>query len=93
MQGNPQLAADEYKRINQELSKPLTMEEAFKQLQKKMEDFKVVSNELMEKYGSNDAVDAAGVWDLPEYKGYAFDYIGTLKELYDEFVPIIWRDM
>jgi len=47
----------------------------------------------MEKYGSNDAVDKAGVWELPEYKDYAFDYIGTLKELYDEFVPIIWRDM
>jgi hypothetical protein len=93
MQGNAQLAADEYKLINQELSKPLTMEEAFKQLQKKMEEFKVVSNELMEKYGSNDAVEAAGVWELPEYKDYAFDYIGALNNLYNEFVPIILREM
>jgi hypothetical protein len=77
--------------LEEQLSKPLTMEEAFKQLIKKMEEFKVVSNELMEKYGSNDAVEAAGVWELPEYKDYAFDYIGTLNELYDEFVPIIWR--
>ena len=92
MQGNAQLAADEYKRLNQQPSKPLTMEEAFKQLQKKMEEFKVVSNELMEKYGSNDAVDAAGVWELPEYKEYGFDYIGTLNELYEEFVAVFVRE-
>jgi hypothetical protein len=69
------------------------MEEAFKQLQKKMEEFKAVSNELMEKYGSNDAVEAAGVWELPEYKGYDFNYHDAIKELYDEFVPVAFRGM
>jgi hypothetical protein len=88
MQGNAQLAADEYKRLNQELSKPLTMEEAFKQLRNKMEQFKVVSKELLEKYESNDAVEAAGVWELPEYKEYGFDYIGAVNELYEEFVAV-----
>jgi len=93
MQGNAQLAADEYKRINQELSKPLTMEEIFMQLRKKMDQLKVVSKELLEKHGSNDALEEAGVWELPEYKEYGFDYIGTLNQLYEEFVPIIFRGM
>jgi hypothetical protein len=93
MQGNAQLAADEYKRLYQELYKPLTMEEIFMQLRKKMDQLKVVSKELLEKHGSNDAVEAAGVWELPEYKEYAFDYIGTLNELYEEFVPVIFRGM
>jgi len=79
--------------LEEQLSKPVTMEETFKQLRKKMEEFKVVSDELLEKYGSNDAVEAAGVWELTEYKEYAFDYIGTLNELYDEFVPVIFRGM
>jgi len=91
MQGNAQLAADEYKRLNQELSKPLTMEEVFKQLRNKMEQFKVVSKELLEKYESNDAVEAAGVWELPEYKEYGFDYIGVINELYEEFVAAFIR--
>jgi len=58
-----------------------------------MEEFKVVSEELFEKYGSSDAAEAAGVWESPEYKEYAFDYVGTLNELYEEFVPVIFRGM
>jgi hypothetical protein len=56
-----------------------------------MEQFKVVSKELLEKYESNDAVEAAGVWELPEYKEYGFDYIGTINELYEEFVAAFIR--
>jgi len=73
-------------------TKPLTMEQAFKQLQDKMEQFKVVSNELTAKYGSNDNVNEAGVFETPEYEEYNFDYITAINELYSEFVPIIWRD-
>jgi len=79
--------------LEEQLSKPLTMEEIFMQLRKKMDQLKVVSKELLEKHGSNDAVEEAGVWEMPEYKEYSFDYIGALNELYEEFVPIIWRGM
>jgi hypothetical protein len=80
-------------RLEEQLVKPPTVEEAFKQLRKKMEEFKGVSEELFEKYGSSDAAEAAGVWESPEYKEYAFDYVGTLNELYEEFVPVIFRGM
>ena len=84
---------EKIRELEEQLSKPLTMEEIFMQLRKKMDQLKVVSKELLEKHGSNDAVEAAGVWELPEYKEYAFDYIGTLNELYEEFVPVIFRGM
>jgi hypothetical protein len=80
-------------RLEEQLVKPITREEAFKQLQKKMEEFKVVSSELMAKYGTNDAVNEAGVFDTPDYNQYNFDYMGAISELYEEFVPIIFRGM
>lgn len=82
---------DENARLEEEATKSLTMEETFKQLQAKMEQFKVVSNELTAKYGSNDDVEKAGVFETPEYAEYGFDYIEAIKELYEEFVPVIWR--
>lgn len=80
-------------RLEEQIVKPITMEEAFNQLRKKMEEFKVVSSELMAKYGTNDAVNEAGVFDTPDYNQYNFDYMGAISVLYDEFVPIAFRDM
>jgi hypothetical protein len=79
--------------LEEQLSKPLTMEEAFKQLQKKMEEFKVVSDDLIAKYGTNDAVNEAGVFDTPDYNQYNFDYMGAISVLYDEFIPVAFRGM
>ena len=79
--------------LEEQLSKPVTMEEAFKQLHKKMEEFKVVSAELIAKYGTNDAVNESGVFDTPEYSQYNFDYMGAISELYEEFVPVAFRGM
>jgi hypothetical protein len=73
------------------LKKPLTMEDMFNQLRSKMDHFKEVSAELLVKYGTNDAVNEAGVFDTPEYSEYSFDFIEAIKDLYEEFVPIIWR--
>lgn len=87
------LLEEQNARLEEQLSKPLTMEEAFERLRKKMDEFKVVSAELIAKYGTNDAVNEAGVFDTPDYNQYNFDYMEAISELYDEFVPVAFRGM
>ena len=68
-----------------------TMEQSFKQLRASLQDFKNVSGELFAKYGSFNAVEAAGVWNTPEYKDYGFNYVDELANIYEEFMPVIFR--
>jgi chromosome segregation ATPase len=68
-----------------------TMEQSFKQLRASLQDFKNVSGELFAKYGSFNAIEAAGVWNTPEYKDYGFNYVDELANIYEEFMPVIFR--
>lgn len=72
-------------------NKPPTMEQALKQLRESMDAHRVVNDELLAKYGSHKAIEAAGVWDMPEYKDYGFNYVDELKDIYEEFMPIVFR--
>ena len=71
--------------------KPPTMEQAFNQFRASLTSFRVVNDELLAKYGSYAAIEDAGVWDMPEYKDCSFNYVDELKDIYEEFMPIIFR--
>ena len=77
--------------LEKKLSTPPTMQLAFKQLRASMNAFQIVSDELLTKYGSCKAIEAAGVWDTPEYKDYSFNYVDELGDIYDEYMPIFYR--
>jgi hypothetical protein len=77
--------------LEKKLSTPPTMQRAFKQLRAAMNTFQIVYDELLAKYGSSKAVEAAGVWDTPEYKDYSFNYVDELGDIYNTFMPIVHR--
>jgi hypothetical protein len=79
-------------RLKEELARPLTIEETFNQVQTKMHEFKKISSDMFDKYGDNDAVNNAGVFDEPEFEEYKFDFVTAIIDLYDEYVKNINHD-
>jgi len=59
--------------LNENITRQLTMKEAFEQLRSVMRAIKLESE------------------TNPDFEGADYDYIEATKELYDMYVPIIWR--
>jgi hypothetical protein len=78
-------------RMKEASAKPLPLNQAFKQLRVSLDEAKSVSAKLLAEYGTSSAIQDSGILGTAEYKDFAFDYIGEIMDIYDEFVPEIWR--
>jgi hypothetical protein len=78
-------------RLKEASAKPLPLAQAFVQIHVSLDGVKAAYEKLLAEYGTEEAVEASGILDSPAYQDLRLDYIEEIKDLYEEWVPIIWR--